>query len=381
MSVNVTCPKCGSAIDSGAGFGMATCAQCGEFILLGDSGQAQIEGAALPPIPSPENLPPIPEVNKATAESPAEFEFTIKQVQSPETGSTSVTAALPPVSEINFNPPPNYVAPEVRLPPKPQAVAAPGFQDVIDFANEVQPSSGFGALVYDVSISGIDTAESREDLLDCLRDKRLGLEFQHIVQQIKDGELTLRQLNPVKASVLLNRLRHLPFKISWASQQLVKSLLAFVVTVLLALSVFAPQSKASDWARHEVNLKGYASRIRNMQEDIQALIIKKSQNKNPVVRDEILKEIILKNQELQKTYQDYKAEKEHIRFEHPEQGDKTERKYRHLKLKSLEELENEVGIDGQLSRLKRKVEDTYPSADASPSPELKSGDSKTPIKK
>jgi hypothetical protein len=58
-------------------------------------------------------------------------------------------------------------------------------------------------------------------------------------------------------------------------------------------------------------------------------------------------------------YKDFKTESDHVRFEHPEEGDKTERKYRRYKLKSVEELEAEAGSGGQLDRTKKKAESIY----------------------
>jgi DNA polymerase II small subunit/DNA polymerase delta subunit B len=124
-------------------------------------------------------------------------------------------------------------------------------------------------------------------------------------------------------------------------------------------ATFASNAMAESWGRHEVNLKGYQIKIRNSEDELRELIAKKNSNRNPKVRDEILKEIIQKSEDLKKTFADMKSEEEHIRFQHPEKGDETERKYRHLRLKSVKDLENEVGVDGQLSRLKAKVKDKY----------------------
>lgn len=303
MSETFPCPKCGTSLSTGAGFGMVSCTQCGEIILLD---QATMQRA----VP----LPEVPEVPEVSPENPA-----------PEANSD--------------------------------------FQDVVDFGNQELPPTSTGVLLYDVKISGIDTLELREAVAECLRDKKLGLDPHFVLSQIKEGILVLNQLHPVRATLLLSRLKYLPFKITWTSQQLVKStkMIAALLAGLL-LSRAAPVL-ASEWGRHEVNLKGYIAKMNNGQEEIEALIKKKNENKDPKVRDEILKEINKKNEELRKVYKDFRSEEEHVRFEHPEQGDKTIRKYRHFKLKSIEELENESSLDGQLTRLKIKAEKTYPKSE------------------
>lgn len=234
---------------------------------------------------------------------------------------------------------------------------SPVFADVVDFANTEQPAPGSGVLVYDVKIGGIDTVEIREELASCLNDKRLHLDADHLLSQVKNGILTLSALHPVKATVILSRLKHMPLKIIWSSRQLVKD-----TTVVLAFLfiLFSVKSFAGEWAQHEADLKSYALRIVALQDDLKKLIIKKDKNTDLRLRDGLLDQIKKKDEEINRVYQNFRQEKEHVIYEHPEQGDTTERKYKHIKLKSYEDLENEAGADGQLSRLKAKVEKTYP---------------------
>jgi len=62
---------------------------------------------------------------------------------------------------------------------------------------------------------------------------------------------------------------------------------------------------------------------------------------------------------LKKAFEEYNKIRNHIRFEHPEQGDSTERNYRNVRLKSLEEFEDAVGIYGKLDRIQRKLKKVY----------------------
>jgi hypothetical protein len=312
---------------------MVTCANCGEIILLGSGDLGPVD-------PQP--------VSIGEDEAPA-----TRLVDLNDVGETP----QPRMESLSENPG-NFGADT----PKPglQEVASPNFDDVVEFGNQELPSMAPGVLVYDIKISGVDTAEIRESLVSCLSDKRLGMNPAEILAQVRKGELVLPKVNPAKASVILSRIKHLPFKVSWSSQQLVKA-----IKVLLFFIVPLSGADASEWGRHEVNLKGYAVKLTNGQDDLRAMIKKKNENSDPSKRDAHLAEITKKNADLRRIYKEFKDEKEHIRFEHPEQGDKAERRYRHLKLRSLEELENEPGLDGQLSRLKKKVEETYPASPGS----------------
>ncbi len=245
---------------------------------------------------------------------------------------------------------------------KEEAQGNTDFQDVADFGNQELGSLASGVLVYDLKISGIDTIELRENLKECLSDKRLNISVETAMAGIKTGELNLNNLNPVVTSVIVSRLKHLPLAIKWTSQQLIKGTGVLTLVWFLIFGFLAfPSAFASEWARHEVNLKGYAIKIVKAQDELAELIHGKNENKDQDEREALIKEINKKYADLKSVFKDYKAEVEHVRFEHPEQGDTSENKYRHLKIKSLKELEKESGIDGQLTRLKRKAENIYPS--------------------
>jgi hypothetical protein len=296
------CPNCGAPMTGEAGFGMVICNSCGDLVMM-NGAEVQEEKPKVEVITENliEDLPPL------IQELPSE-------VTNPET-----------------------------------------FEDVVEFGNQELPSQGSGGLVYDLDIEGIDTAENRKQLLDAISDSRLGLDSKALIETIDKGSLKIPELNPVKAAVILARLRPFSFQIRWSSKQLVKAAAAFIVVLGLGR-----MAESDDWSKHEANLNNYAGRINSMQEEIHDLIVKKNQNKDPSKRDAMLDEIKKKDETLKTLYKSYHDEKDQILYEHPEQGDTSERKYRHVKMKTLEEMESEPGVDGQLTRLKAKVDETYP---------------------
>jgi hypothetical protein len=297
------CSNCGTPISGEAGFGMVMCEKCGNLVML-DSTNA----------PSTETAP----------------------------SSQSISEPLP------------------EPPSTPQETPSALFQDVVDFGNVDQPANGHGALVYDLKIQGVDTLEIREEVSLCLTDSRLQLDVTSLMKQIEKGVLQIKQINPVKASVILTRMRHLPLKISWTSLQLIKTIAFLILALGISTKTFA--AGGDDYSHHESDLKGYAFKIAALQDELRGMIQKKDHNTDPTLRDKMLDDIKKKYDEIQKTYDMFRREKEHVIYEHPEQGDETERTYRHVKVKSLDELEKESGIDGQLTRVKHKVERAYPKA-------------------
>ncbi len=86
------------------------------------------------------------------------------------------------------------------------------FSDVTDFANS---DTGLGPIVYTVTIDGIESSLLLSQLRDAMMDSRFGWDSAELLQQVGGGRLVLRSLSPAKASVLINRIKYLPFKISW----------------------------------------------------------------------------------------------------------------------------------------------------------------------
>lgn len=86
------------------------------------------------------------------------------------------------------------------------------FSDVTDFANA---DTTAGPLTYAVIIEGIESSHLLIQLKEAMTDSRFGWDVAEILNHIGGGRLILRGLSPAKASVLINRIKYLPFKISW----------------------------------------------------------------------------------------------------------------------------------------------------------------------
>ncbi|MGE5085006.1 MAG: hypothetical protein ACM3MG_01800 [Bacillota bacterium] len=86
------------------------------------------------------------------------------------------------------------------------------FADVIEFANA---NVGAGPLAYTVFIEGIESSQLVYQLREAMTDSRFGWDVNELLTHIGGGRLTLTGLTPAKASVLINRIKYLPFKITW----------------------------------------------------------------------------------------------------------------------------------------------------------------------
>ena len=103
---------------------------------------------------------------------------------------------------------------EVVAPP-PAAIpldATPDLKDIVDFGNSPQLS---GPLTYSIFIKGIDIADTREKIKEALTDSRFAWDTEAVMSRIENGVLTLPDLSPAKAVVLINRIKYLPIEVSW----------------------------------------------------------------------------------------------------------------------------------------------------------------------
>lgn len=78
-------------------------------------------------------------------------------------------------------------------------------------------------ILYDVWLKDLDTLEIKNEVLAVLSLPDLGLPSESLIKNIKSGELEVEGLNPVVASRLVMRLRHLDIQISWKQKLIVVS--------------------------------------------------------------------------------------------------------------------------------------------------------------
>ncbi|MBC7742401.1 MAG: hypothetical protein H7061_09400 [Bdellovibrionaceae bacterium] len=85
-------------------------------------------------------------------------------------------------------------------------------QDISDFGNS---DTQVASLNYDLVISGLDTVEILSLFKEAIDDSRFGWESNSIMKSIRNGEVSLLRLNPVKAYMLSKRLQFLDVQKNW----------------------------------------------------------------------------------------------------------------------------------------------------------------------
>ncbi|HWU45099.1 MAG TPA: hypothetical protein VN132_16715, partial [Bdellovibrio sp.] len=110
-----------------------------------------------------------------------------------------------------LNEPPAFNEPPMQIPTSGVSDTA-DFNDVTDFANT---TASVGSLTYVVVIDGIDSSQLVYQLKEAMTDSRFGWDVAETLAQMSGGRLVLTGMNSAKAAVLINRIKYLPFKISW----------------------------------------------------------------------------------------------------------------------------------------------------------------------
>lgn len=100
---------------------------------------------------------------------------------------------------------------------KPRATGNSSFaavaQEIADYGNQEEVISSIN---YNVVIKGLDTKEVMQAFKDAIEDSKFAWLTQDILNQIKNGEVTLKSLNPIQAFVLATRIQFLDLEIEWS---------------------------------------------------------------------------------------------------------------------------------------------------------------------
>jgi uncharacterized Zn finger protein (UPF0148 family) len=240
------CPKCGGFLEEESG--MATCPACGAFVFIEYSeGQAPAGQQKATLLSEPESEPsgsnPFHSAQDAGPESvenpsdPLQDLFSASPTESPGHESIEPQSSLEPQSdpelERSSEPEPEYnpgiammgdfESPAGGLSPADHFGPADDPLGLNEYANSEISQAKDGLLHFRILISGIDTKEIRQSLREAMEDSRFNWDSASIMAGIRFGELKLDHVTPVKATILINRIKRLPIRIRWEQYAITQS--------------------------------------------------------------------------------------------------------------------------------------------------------------
>ncbi len=95
--------------------------------------------------------------------------------------------------------------------------------DITSFANSEESSLNNGELLYDLTISLLDSKDLKETLKMVLLDPKLKLNHHEILKSIKEGRVIIANLNPIKAKRIAEQLQYFSLNVTWKQKRVVMS--------------------------------------------------------------------------------------------------------------------------------------------------------------
>lgn len=201
------CPVCSTEIQDS--FGLIECPGCKKILFADFDGALKVQEDS-----------PLKEEALATHEEVSSEENVSGfnddwNSNSPETSeaipSLDVLDPVEPVSSVEFGEEAQFeeiVSEESLESPKLDMI-----EEVHQFANSEASSLKEGAFIYTLKIKNIDTEDLKEEILDVLKENKLNIDVQNLKFSLPT--LELKDLNPVKVSVIVSRIKHLPVDVEW----------------------------------------------------------------------------------------------------------------------------------------------------------------------
>lgn len=92
-------------------------------------------------------------------------------------------------------------------------------EQINQFASSEDSLLKQGALIYNLTIRNIDTEDLKREILDILKENKLNIDVKKLKFALPT--LELEDLNPVKVSVIVSRIKHLPVEVEWGQRSAV----------------------------------------------------------------------------------------------------------------------------------------------------------------
>ncbi len=124
-----------------------------------------------------------------------------------------------------------------------------------------------------------------------------------------------------------------------------------------------PEGSDREWAKRTTKLNVLQAKIKGLNEELITYV--KAKNGGYVIADEkgvkidVMKKIGESQRELIKALGDYNHDKDELKYRYPEEGALIERKYVPMRGQTVEQVEKELGLNGDLTRTKQAVDKKY----------------------
>lgn len=105
------------------------------------------------------------------------------------------------------------------------------------------------------------------------------------------------------------------------------------------------------------------AKVHSGKEELEKLIQEKQETKEPARLNEIIKEILRINKELEANVKEYDQQRNVLKYRYPERAKSEKREYERIEVKSLEEMEGQMSLRTSIKGTLNKVRVQYDTAE------------------
>lgn len=120
------------------------------------------------------------------------------------------------------------------------------------------------------------------------------------------------------------------------------------------------EKKEDGWQEVSARVQALKAKVETHEKNIQALVQEKATSHSEARLSEIVKQLVLEHKSYMEASKEYDRERAFLMYRFPEKGVKGDRKYERLEVKSLEEMESQMSLEGRVRGVLTKVRKQYP---------------------
>lgn len=117
--------------------------------------------------------------------------------------------------------------------------------------------------------------------------------------------------------------------------------------------------QVSEYLEKTSRLNGLKEQIPSLKTEIKDLIRQKKATKDPKAQAEIIEQLVERHKELLAKVRDYNKVRAELAYRFPKKGDTLERQYMPMRETTIDEIEEEMGFDAHMTRVKLNVDNKY----------------------
>jgi hypothetical protein len=121
-----------------------------------------------------------------------------------------------------------------------------------------------------------------------------------------------------------------------------------------------PKTTMAPWLEVENKIQEYYSKIKSKESIVKELLEEKDHlpNNSPQLQH-VVKQVVVEHKEMRRLIEEYQKQVSILKYRFPERNAKNARSYERFEVKSIDEMEAAIGIDGKLTRNMKKLRRQY----------------------